>query len=308
MLKAPAKINLYLEVLGRRENGYHDIRSVVVPVSLYDVVKLEKTDGPIETTVETSTIVTREAMWLTKPEENLTTKAAVLLKQVTGYAGGARIHLEKSIPVGSGLGGGSSDAAAVLTGLNRLWQTGISKEKLMRIGSQLGSDVPAMVHGGAVCVEGLGEKITPVPVAQDKKESEWWVVILNPGFAVSTRDIYSRYVPSLTSGQIPFSSMVSALREGNMALVGSGLFNGLQKTVFMKYPLIEIIAETIEKAGAIGVSLTGSGASVFGLARDDGHARRIGEHARKTLGFPVWSRVVRTLPDGVMVAHGPLEA
>lgn len=303
LLKVPAKINLYLEILGKRENGYHEIRSVVVPVSLYDVVALEKTDSVIETTVETSKSLIGETMHLPEPKDNLVTKAAVFFREQTGYSGGVRIRLEKNIPVGSGLGGGSSDAAAVLIGLNMLWQTGIPKEDLMAIGSQLGCDIPAMIHGGAVCVEGFGEKVTPIPVI-----SEWWMVIANPGFNVSTRDIYLMYSSALTSIPLPISSMVSALREGNVEAAAQGLFNGLQKTVFRKYPLIEMVAEGLGKVGAIEVSLSGSGAAVFGLARNEEHAHSIDKCAGRALGFEFWSRVVRTLPDGVMVAHGPLEA
>lgn len=304
-IKAPAKINLYLEVLAGKENGYHDIRSVVVPVSFYDLVILEKTSGTIETIVESDGLVGREALCLADQEDNLTTKAAILLKQATDHSSGVRVHLKKNIPVGGGLGGGSSDAAAVLKGLNSLWQTDVPRETLMKIGAQLGCDVPAMIHGGIVCMEGCGEKVIPIP---NKEDQGWWVVIVNPGFSVSTQDIYSRYSSSLTHGQIPFSSMTSALKEGKLDLIASSLFNGLQETVFRKYPLIEIVAERLKQAGSVGVLLAGSGASVFGMARDEKHACSIDASVRKNLEFPVWSKVTRTLPDGVMAAHGPLEA
>lgn len=292
VVKAPAKINLYLEVLGRRKNGYHDIRSVVVPVSLYDVVALEKTNAGIETVVRISKSVSQATMDLGKPEDNLTTRAAVLLKKATGYRGGARIHLEKNIPVGGGLGGGSSDAAAVLTGLNRLWKTDVSKEDLIKIGSRLGYDVPAMIFGGPVRIEGLGEKVVPIRTTD---KNDWWLVIVNPCYSVSTKDIYSRYSQSLTSPKKNINSVISALRDGNLDIAVTGLFNSLQETVFKKYPLIEIVAESLEKTGAIGVLLSGSGASVFGLARDEAHAYSINQHVRKILEFPVWSKVVQAL-------------
>lgn len=334
LIKAPAKINLCLEVLEARENGYHDIRSVMVPVSLYDELVLEKTDSAIETVCSANgkaraegsetQLAGENGLCPASQKDNLATRAVILLKQATDYSGGALIHLEKNIPVGGGLGGGSADAAAVLRGLNKLWQTNVSRETLMKIGSHVGSDVPAMVHGGLVCMEGFGEKVTPVSVVSARLSAEAgrdaetpakkgqdecrWVVLVNPGFSVSTRDIYSRYSMSLTSRQRTFNNMISVLGESSPDPVAGAMFNDLQETVFEKYPLIAIVAEALEKAGAIGVLLAGSGSSVFGLARDEEHASSINRRMKEVLEFPVWSRIARTLPDGVMAAHGPLEA
>lgn len=334
LLKAPAKINLYLEILGRKKNGYHNIKSVIVPISLFDVLRLEKTSGVIETIIENNNLEidnddtrTREALeelFLTNSEANLATRAAVALKQATGYPEGARIYLQKNIPVGGGLGGGSSDAAAVLTGLNRLWKTGMSREKLVEIGFGLGSDVPAMLHCRAVRVAGCGEKVAPVRARRgvsdesSMNDSEyrekgrdgtgWRLVMINPGVRVSTRDIYSRYIPPLTFGQGKFRDMILAVRTGNVDLATENLANGLQETVFRKYPLIGMAAERLEQAGAIGVLLCGSGGSVFGLARDEKHAQTVAQRVAGALGTPVWIRIAESLPDGVMAAHGPLEA
>ena len=305
-LLAPAKINLYLEVLGRRDNGYHDIRSVLVPISLYDRITVEKTSGPIKTTIETTGAIDPEQLHLARAGDNLATKAAVVLKRETGCSNGAQIHMEKNIPVGGGLGGGSSDAAVVLKALNKLWNTGLSLEKLKEIGAQLGCDVPALVQGGAVCMEGLGEKVTPIPVANGN--GGWWLAVVNPGFGVSTRDVYSRYRSSLTCGESAFNNIKFALKDGNLDGAAKCLFNSLEETVFRKYPLIEILAEALKKAGSTGVLLCGSGSSVFGLARDKQHAQGIVDHVQKEFGSSVWSAIVRTLPDGVMAAHGPLEA
>ncbi len=307
-VRAPAKINLYLEVIRRRASGYHDIRSVLVPISVFDVVTLEKTRGRIETTVRTRGLARGNGLNLASPDDNLATKAALALKKATGYRGGAMIHIEKNIPVGGGLGGGSSDAAAVLTGLNALWKTGVPLKKLIRIGAAVGCDIPALINGGAVRVGGLGEKVSPVRAANGRDGGGWWLVVANPGFSVSTRDIYERYKPSLTSRPAAIRSTLSALKKGNVRLAVKGLFNSLQETVFRKYPLIEMLAERLEKAGAAGVLLCGSGASVFGLARNREHARRIAGRVGRNPGFPAWSRIARTLPDGVMAAHGPLEA
>ena len=307
-LEARAKINLRLEILGRRADGYHDIRSLVVPVSVHDRVLLELTDGAIETEIEQNGLAGSEIGLLPPSEQNLATRAARELKRVTGFPGGVYVSIAKNIPVGGGLGGGSADAAAVLRGLNTLWQTGLDRAALMAVGARIGCDVPAIVSGGAAQMEGLGERVVPIHSAMDDRGCGWWMVIVNPGFLVSTRDVYERCSSALTSPRIPFKSMVSAWEKGDVDMGGRSLFNGLQETVFAKYPLIEMVAEHVEKAGAAGTLLSGSGASVFGLARDAHDAHCIAERLGEELKTPAWVKVARTLPDGVMVAHGPLEA
>ena len=303
-VKTPAKINLYMEVIGRRSDGYHEIRSLVTPVSVFDTLTLVKTDGVIDTTVVQGNGFRAEDLVDLHPERNLATRAAVALKEETGYAGGVNITVDKRIPVGGGLGGGSADAAGVLVGLNALWETGLTPEALAVLGARLGCDVPALVHGGMVLMEGRGELVSR-PAC---RPADMHLVLVNPGFSVLTRDIYERYIPPLTSVRPGIKNMVSALESGDVDTVGRSLFNGLQDTVFRKYPLIEQTAEALTEAGSIGVLLCGSGASVLGLARHEADARRMAALVESRLRFPVWVHAVKTLPDGVMVAHGPLEA
>ena len=330
---APAKINLRLEILGRRENGYHDIRSVVVPISLCDTVLLRKCRAGVNAAIESGSTgegfalnglaLNGQAPALPAAEKNLATRAALALREATGYEGGVRIFVRKRIPIGGGLGGGSADAAAVLNGLNALWGTGLSRQDLMRIGARLGSDITALVHGGPILVEGLGEKVTPLRVgrriaqagerndaaeAAVVRDSGWWLVVMNPGFSVSTADIYSRHRLCLTSPEEDTRSMISLLEQGNLDAVAGSLFNSLEQTVIRKFPLIGIIKEALNGAGAAGALLSGSGASVFGLARHREHALEVGESAAARLGWAVWWRVARILPDSVTAAHGPLEA
>jgi 4-diphosphocytidyl-2-C-methyl-D-erythritol kinase len=301
LIKAPAKVNLYLDVVGERPDGYHDIRSVIMPIDLCDVIELQKTDGDIETVVECSDDGLKiegkadEGLW--KSEKNLATRAANALKKEAGYAGGVKILIKKGIPVGGGLAGGSTDAAAVLGGLNKLWDTGLSKEKLMEISLSIGSDIPALVHGGAVCVEGIGEKVSGLSTSPEQSNGKgWWLVLVNPGFSVSTKDIYQRCSVALTSKERLLRSMCSALEKGDLDTVSEHLFNGLQQTVFDKYPLIRMIAEDLEKAGSVGVLLAGSGASVFGLARDQAHAAEIADRVGDGLEVPLWTRTAKLLP------------
>ena len=306
-LYAAAKVNLFLEVLKKRSDGYHDIRSVVVPVSLCDKVTLKRTAGDISTEVTDTDLII--------PGDNLVTKAAMLLREATKCEYGARITLEKNIPVGGGLGGGSADAAIVLKGLNSLWGTGLSLQRLCDLGAELGCDLPALLHNSAVLVEGVGERITNLDQFRDAdadipgtENQGWWLVIANPGFEVSTADIYSRCKRALTSGTNTYKDMVSALLEKDLESASCALFNGLQETVFCKYPLIRILAESLDKAGAVGSLVSGSGGSVFGLARNQDHAKKIRDSVCRILGESVWITVARTLPDGVMAAHGPLTA
>ena len=310
-IKAPGKINLFLEVFGRRPDGYHDVKSLLAHVSLCDVLTLERTSGPIKTTMEFGDI----PLWsgLGQPlanKDNLATRSAMALRKATGYRGGARIHVAKHIPICGGLGGGSADAAATLRGLNRLWQTGLTTEDLCVIASKLGSDVPAMVHGGMVLLEGMGEIVEPVPVDRTRAGAGRDVVIVNPGFRVSTRDICDRYryKRSLTSARGQFRRMVRAAEKQDIETISRGLFNSLERIVFKKYPLIEVISEGLKKAGARGVLLSGSGASVFALADSKRHAGAIAAEIGRAMGPWLWVRVAKILPDGVTAAHGPLEA
>ena len=163
-IKTPAKINLFLDILGKRPDGYHNIKSVVVPVALYDQIILENSPESIETVAEHAIRLPGIpwTMAMCRSEDNLATRAARLLKEVTGHPGGVRITLEKNIPIGAGLGGGSSNAAAVLKGLNTLWQTGLSRDQLISLGIRLGCDIPALIQGGGLCMEGVGERLTPL--------------------------------------------------------------------------------------------------------------------------------------------------
>lgn len=304
---APGKVNLYLEVIGQRPDGYHDLRSIVMPVAIYDRIVVERSRDGIETTMVPGADVCREALDGTTSAGNLATKAAEELKSVTQGSWGARILIEKRIPVGGGLGGGSADAAAVLDALNRLWQTNLRREQLMEIGSRIGCDVPALVHGGVVCMEGVGERVRPCFEDGSVPDGSWWLVLVNPGFPVSTGDIYRRYNAGLTRANGDYNNMLLALRKNDVALAATGLFNSLQDTVFRKYPVIEMAVERLLEAGALNAMVSGSGASVFGLARDEAHARHVAAGVSALMEQVVWTHVVNTLPGGVMVAHGPLE-
>lgn len=297
-IEAPAKVNLYLDVLRKRTDGYHDIKSLAVPITLFDRLILEKLPSQIE--------------MLAKPEvrfagipwsismgplsDNLINRAAQLLKETTGYRGGARIILEKRIPIGSGLGGGSADAAAVLKGLNILWRTKLTPKEIMQLGAQLGSDIPALIQGGAVEMTGRGERIRPI---YWHRRTPLWLVLVNPGFSIATGDIYSRFITGLTSNahQHRFASILRGLEEGSLDQVAAGLFNALQETVLRKYPLLKIIHNELEKAQTKGVLLSGSGPTVFALVESRAQGYRLKKRIRAALDFPLWTCVALAVAE-----------
>lgn len=231
MVEAHAKINLTLEVLGRRPDGYHELRSVVVPIPLHDDVALEASEG-----------ISVEMDALNVPQErNLAWRAAQALRQATGCARGARISIVKRIPAGGGLGGGSADAAAVLNGLNELWGLHLSKECLAEIGATVGSDVPALVWGGPVLMEGRGERVSPLP--PDVRVPDLARLVLRfSSVAASTPAVYAAF---------------RAEDRGRGA-------NDLQPAACRLYPEIAAALKALEAEGCEGVQMTGSGSTVFG--------------------------------------------
>lgn len=293
---APAKINLFLEILGKRPDGYHNLKSIFLPVSVYDRIVLENQREGIETIVEHNIQLPGlpwDMTWC-PPEENLTTRAARLLQEATGCRRGVRIVLEKNIPLGAGLGGGSSDAATVLQGLNQLWQTGLNAEQLLVLGARLGCDIPAFLRGGSLHMEGIGEQLKPI---SRSTEHPLWLLLVYPGFAISTSDIYARFKTGLTPPPPAdkFRRVVSGLEQGSAVQVASGLYNALQPTVFQKYPILELLKNKLEDAGPLGVQLTGSGSTLYALVRDEAHGHAAEQRLRATISCPVWSRVAQAI-------------
>ncbi len=305
---APAKVNLMLDVLGKRDDGYHDIHSLVTPVSLYDTLTLEPTDGVVTVSMQPAGLPSGTDLAAVDPEHNLAVRAARLFLRRNGLAAGCRIAIRKRIPVGGGLGGGSADAAGVLLGLNRLFGMSLGRDRLAAWGSELGSDVSALLWNGPVWMSGRGETVTPLPPPVAGRYKPFWMVLLNPGFAVLTADIYRRWNRDLTFTPQDYTKVASVLREADVNGLTGHLRNSLQTVAFKKYPALELLACALREAGARGVLLAGSGATVFGVSATRAEAVRVRRAAVEGMDQVIWSRVVKTMPDGVMVAHGPLEA
>jgi 4-diphosphocytidyl-2-C-methyl-D-erythritol kinase len=286
-LRAHAKINVFLRVKARRDDGYHDIESVVLPVSLHDLVTVD----PAE---ELSVSILGAPGDLLGDEENLALVAARALSQEAGSAAlGARISIDKRIPIAAGLGGGSADAAATLHALNRLWDLGMSDAALAAVGADVGSDVPALVAGGPRLVLGRGEVIHPVFVAPTH-----WVLALMP-FAVSTPDAYMWWDEDGSTGPDP-GALIAALETGDLELLGSALYDDLWTPVASRHPRLQAKADALNRAGALGVVMTGSGPTLAALAGDAAHAGRLAKAVEGCL--------VVSAPAAAFTDVGPGEA
>ena len=285
-MEARAKINLTLEVFDRRADGYHDLRSLVVPISLADEVILRPAK---EVTLRVTEAVSGVADQIGPTADNLAVKAAQLMRRVSGRTDGVAIDLVKRIPIGSGLGGGSADAAAVLHGLNDFWHLDISDEELANLSMELGSDVPAQTLGGLTLMEGRGERVT----RESMPGLVLHLVLAFPGEFVSTAKVYANVIPQLTNGGQIVDNMRRALLGGDAEAVAAALYNGLSSAAEALCPEITRARAALRTAGALGVSMSGSGSCVFGLARDAADAQRV---AKNLAGIGLTAFPVHTCP------------
>jgi len=270
VLNAAAKINLTLEVLGRRNDGYHEIVTVMQAVDLSDRLVLEDADV-LELRTTASDVPTDGT--------NLALRAAAALRDRAAVSRGARITLEKRIPVAAGLGGGSADAAAVLVGLNRLWGLRWSAARLAEVAVTLGMDVPFFLHGGAALGTGRGERLEPLPTCALA------LVLVNPRVAASTAEIYGGVQPAMFSDGGRGRGMVAALRSRRPSRVAATLGNTLERVAAPRYRDVEQMEAALVAAGALGAAMSGSGLTVFGVARSYDHARQI----RDRIGRARWA-------------------
>lgn len=290
-IEARAKINLTLEILGKRTDGYHELRSVVMPVSLTDTLTLTTTYAQVAMTLTVGPGV--DVSKIGTVDRNLAVRAARLMQERYRVNAGARIHIHKRIPIGGGLGGGSADAASVIRGLDELWHLNRPLDELMMLGAELGSDIPALVHGGAVVMEGRGEHVTcAFPGGLPSTCAGFWLIIANPGIMCPTADVFRKFRGGLTPPPFILHNILSSIRTSDVSAAADALYNGLQQGVFESYPEVAQTATRLQEAGCLGVLLSGSGASVFGLARDEEH----GQEICRSLGSDIWHVLARTCP------------
>ena len=266
-LKSLAKINLGLDVLGRRENGYHDVRMVMQTIYLYDDVTLRRTEEP-------GIRIQTNLFYLPVNENNIAYKAAKLLIDEFDIQDGVSITLDKHIPVAAGLAGGSSNAAAVLFGMNKMFALGLSEQELMDRGVKLGADVPYCLMRGTVLAEGIGEELTRLP-----QMPNCYVLNAKPPISVSTKMVYEK----LDSGEIidhpDIDGILQGLSEQSLEKVAASMGNVLERVTIGEYPVIEEIKNVMKAYGALNAMMSGSGPTVFGLFRD----RRMAREAQKAI-------------------------
>ncbi len=290
-IEAFAKINLTLEILGKRPDGYHELRSIVMPVSLTDTLTLTSTYAQTAMTLTANPGV--NLSHIGPIDKNLAVRAARIIQERYHVNAGARIHIHKRIPIGGGLGGGSADAAGIILGLNTLWQLNRPCDELMVLGAELGSDVPVLVHGGAVLMEGRGERVCGLFGDTPPTEcAGFWLVIANPGIMCSTADVFKKWRGGLTAGPSILHNMSSSIRTSDVSAAAEALHNGLQPIVYAEYHGVAQTAAHLREAGCLGVLLSGSGASVFGLVRDEAH----GQEVSRKLDAGLWHVLVHTCP------------
>lgn len=261
-LKALGKINLGLDVLGKRENGYHDVRMVMQTVYLYDQIWIEKTKEP-------GICLSSNLFYLPVNENNLAYRAAKLLIEECRIQEGVKITLKKHIPVAAGMAGGSSNAAAVLFGMNRMFSLGFTQEELMERGVTLGADVPYCVLRGTVLAEGIGEELTVLPAMP-----KCYVLLAKPPISVSTKAVYEKLDSREIGGHPNIDGIIGGLKRQNLDEVAACMGNVLEKVTVEEYPVIEEIKETMRREGALNAMMSGSGPTVFGLYDDKRKARR----------------------------------
>lgn len=252
-LKALAKINLGLDVLGRRENGYHDVRMVMQTVYLYDNITIQKTEIP-------GVKVESNLYFLPTDEGNIAYKAAKMLIDEFEIKEGVHITLDKHIPVAAGLAGGSSNAAAVLVGMNRMFSLGLTEKELMERGVKLGADVPYCVMRGTVLAEGIGEELTPLAPLP-----KCCVLIAKPSVSVSTKMVYEKLDSQEITEHPDIDGILEGLESGDIRKTAASMGNVLERVTIEAYPVIEKIKDAMKREGALNAMMSGSGPTVFGI-------------------------------------------
>ena len=269
-LQAFAKINLGLDVLGKREDGYHEVRMIMQTIRMYDQLDMRKS-------VEPGIHLTTNKKYIPVDENNLVWRAAKLMMDTCGIMEGVSIHLHKVIPVAAGMAGGSSDAAATLVGMNRLFHCGLSKEKLMELGVQIGADVPYGVLRGTALAEGIGEKLTVLPPMPD-----CWILIGKPGISVSTKYVYTTLDLNTDTVHPDIDGMKKALEDGNLYGITERMGNVLQDVTIPAYPEVERIKEQMKALGAVNAMMSGSGPTVFGIFDNEEKAQKACQKLRES--------------------------
>ncbi len=263
MLRAPAKVNLFLEVLGKRKDGYHDLNTLFLKLNFFDRLYFSRIKKGIEISCRDSRVP--------KDSTNLVYKAASLIQDSCGLKQGVHIRIVKKIPIAAGLGGGSSNAATTLLGLNKLWNLRLSRQTIFKLGKKLGADVPFfLIPDAAAWAKGKGDRLTPLNLM-----SRFWVVLVDPGIAVSTAKIFNGLSLDLTNKKNDVKLLNQALKKADIKTIGRCLFNRLESVTFKKYKCLAKIKKMMSALGVRAVLMSGSGSVIFGIVESREEAMRI---------------------------------
>ena len=260
LIKAYAKINLGLDVVRRLENGYHEVRMIMQTVGIHDELMLKRTEKGITVTTDSGELPT--------DENNLIYKAAKLMLETYHITSGLHIHLKKNIPVAAGMAGGSTDAAATFKGINRLFDLDCTLEELMKLGVQIGADVPYCVMGGTALAEGIGEKLTSLNPAPD-----CYLLVAKPDIQVSTKYVYEHLDAEGIKKHPDIDGMEEAIWEESLQGILDRMGNVLESVTVEKYPIIQKIKDRMRELGALNSLMSGSGPTVFGIFISERQAR-----------------------------------
>lgn len=261
-INAMAKINLGLDVLRRRENGYHDVKMVMQTVNIYDTLEFVKLQ-------ESKIVVKTDTMELPTDENNLIYKATKLLFEKCGVTQGVEITLTKRIPIAAGMAGGSTDAAAALVGINKLFELNLSMDELKEIGVKIGADVPYCIEGGTALSEGIGEILTKLPDAPD-----CFVVVAKPEISVSTKYVYENLHANELKYHPDIDGMVEAIQKKDLDGACKRMENVLETVTETKYPIISELKKMLKDAGAENSLMSGSGPTVFAIFKEEETANK----------------------------------
>lgn len=266
-LKSRAKINLSLDVLGKRDDGYYEVEMVMQQINLYDNIYINRrSDEQIK--------IATNCKYIPVDSSNIAHKAADKLREAAGVSKGVDIYIDKKIPVSAGLAGGSSNAAAVLKGLNKLWNLGFTRKELMVIGEDIGADVPFCILGGTALAKGKGEKLTAIRPAI----RNIWIVLVKPLISVSTGDVYRRFELSEATDRPDTAALIDAIEEGNIYGISDNIGNVLETVTAAKHPIISEIKRKMVEYNCTGSGMSGSGPTVFGICKNYERAKKTYRH------------------------------
>lgn len=255
LVKAYAKINISLDVTGKREDGYHLLRMVMQSIELYDIINISK--------IKSGIILSCNRKYVPNDERNLAYRAAQVFLQELNIREGVQIYIKKNIPVAAGLAGGSADAAAVLKAMDKLFNTGLSEQSLMSMGLKLGSDIPFCISGGTALCEGIGEIVTPL-----ESFSNHILVLVKPPFGVSTKEVYQNLDINKIYRHPDTDNIVKAIGNGDFSYVYSNMKNVLENVTLKKHSMLKNLKADFIKMGAAGAMMSGSGPTIFGFFDD----------------------------------------